>query len=714
MIAPKLTTQIGLKLITAIILLSISSIATTASAANKLKVGKAKQPFCSDSDGGKNYLLKGKIKTASTPKGKDDYCYTFPEGKTYLFEGRCINKKYQAIQKNCAELGNYSCVSGACILNNTTILVSDEDNKLIANSIIELYSEKNNQKKLIQTSATNKKGEAYIYIDGGTNEEYQVLTKKEGLISTIANVYFNNTKGENIFSIQMKKSPPNETSTSWNNFNFPKLTVELKEPIRTVIANEPYSLIYGLRFNPATLPTISKIDSHLVITKSDMISKDVIHEQTQKQIDFTKPQTFSLTLPEGTYGYYFYFDLTYTDGKKETFPKPYETMEYYFANGYPSLGIAYNFAVTPSFTEADCLPLIEKQKNLDKDKINILFVNMGEDNNTFLGIAKQITSGKYGPLALEPFSSNKDKLQFWYSTKGINSLSDLGNSEQLSYELVNGTKKMNELPQSEKIKRSCYLPNRQIIYINKSNNLWAVKCVDGYIRIETGREKLDACLKDKTKEFCYDVLRYDAIFSHEFGHQIAALTEEYTTDKLLLPNDYVAKFNKPYGMSDPLRSYNSFYSFITKPTNNCTYGPYGNYQCQPNEAIKKDCLQNSQWKDLIGNGCGKNGVVDCDPLSSEGALEVTCNNMGGGSPAYANLLKPTRVGIMGDIDNFSSSNRLMNIACAYTNDAYPMTACNTTYEPKNRLYGLVNERQICRYLSLYTGSSGGICDQFKK
>ncbi|MBI2102266.1 right-handed parallel beta-helix repeat-containing protein [Candidatus Woesearchaeota archaeon] len=80
-----------------------------------------KQVWCTDSDGD-SYVTKGIVKTNIYPQGKEDLCYTFPNGKTYLFEGQCVNKEYQYIQKNCAELGkDYSCdkTAGICVQKAT-------------------------------------------------------------------------------------------------------------------------------------------------------------------------------------------------------------------------------------------------------------------------------------------------------------------------------------------------------------------------------------------------------------------------------------------------------------------------------------------------------------------------------------------------------------------------------------------------------------------
>lgn len=72
--------------------------------------------YCTDSDGGIDYLLKGKVTTDIYPNGIEDYTQAFPNGKTYLMEGGCSpDKRYTYYQKNCKELGiNYDVVDGAC------------------------------------------------------------------------------------------------------------------------------------------------------------------------------------------------------------------------------------------------------------------------------------------------------------------------------------------------------------------------------------------------------------------------------------------------------------------------------------------------------------------------------------------------------------------------------------------------------------------------
>ena len=69
-------------------------------------------------------------------------------------------------------------------------------------------------------------------------------------------------------------------------------------------------------------------------------------------------------------------------------------MMYYFENNYVADGFAYNFAVVPSSNYSECLPLNNAgQNNNDENKLNILFINIGEDPSLFQAVAKQMTEG---------------------------------------------------------------------------------------------------------------------------------------------------------------------------------------------------------------------------------------------------------------------------------------------------------------------------------
>lgn len=94
---------------------------------------KESNAWCTDSDGGKDYLTKGIVKTDIYPQGKEDYVQTFPNGNTYLMEGFCSSKnQYAYAQKKCSDFGKkYFAKDGACVYINQPPVLADIGNKEI-------------------------------------------------------------------------------------------------------------------------------------------------------------------------------------------------------------------------------------------------------------------------------------------------------------------------------------------------------------------------------------------------------------------------------------------------------------------------------------------------------------------------------------------------------------------------------------------------------
>lgn len=83
---------------------------------------------CTDSDGGKNFLEKGKVDVNG--EVKEDYCHTFNDGSVYLFESICGSEAFgndpqYYIQKKCEEAftgvsaNTMQCVDGKCVKKST-------------------------------------------------------------------------------------------------------------------------------------------------------------------------------------------------------------------------------------------------------------------------------------------------------------------------------------------------------------------------------------------------------------------------------------------------------------------------------------------------------------------------------------------------------------------------------------------------------------------
>lgn len=85
-------------------------------------VGTACIP-CTDSDGGRNYFLKGNTTWYNTTSGqldtRTDYCGGLPSRK-YLLENYCLNDAGASELKYCDTLGAYTCEDGACVPTNQT------------------------------------------------------------------------------------------------------------------------------------------------------------------------------------------------------------------------------------------------------------------------------------------------------------------------------------------------------------------------------------------------------------------------------------------------------------------------------------------------------------------------------------------------------------------------------------------------------------------
>ncbi|MBI3035756.1 hypothetical protein HYY71_05535 [Candidatus Woesearchaeota archaeon] len=111
----------------------------------------------------------------------------------------------------------------------------------------------------------------------------------------------------------------------------------------------------------------------------------------------------------------------------------------------------------------------------------------------------------------------------------------------------------------------------------------------------------------------------------------------------------------------------------------CSLLSFGAYNCNsPSQQLVEQCMQNSPWHDLIGNGCGQDGVIDCNENDLNYPLEIRC-----WQPVCAlNSFGSVMEGIM------SNHNVIGNL-------------------PRN--FGKHNERLICKKLKELTGSVRGIC-----
>jgi len=122
---------------------------------------------------------------------------------------------------------------------------------------------------------------------------------------------------------------------------------------------------------------------------------------------------------------------------------------------------------------------------------------------------------------------------------------------------------------------------------------------------------------------------------------------------------------------------------------NCTYITNGTAHCDAANTAVAQCQENPAWRDLIGKGCGRDGVVDCLNQTPNGRypagyyLEERCVSKPG--CYYPNLIRHDVQNIMYNYDRIDSTSLVEG-------------------------FGPINERTLCRKIKEKTGSTSGICN----
>ena len=122
------------------------------------------------------------------------------------------------------------------------------------------------------------------------------------------------------------------------------------------------------------------------------------------------------------------------------------------------------------------------------------------------------------------------------------------------------------------------------------------------------------------------------------------------------------------------------------PEVDCTNTEEDGWTCSETENSQEDCLQNAQWTNQIGDGCGAPGVIDCTPADVDYELEVGCFL---GCLRTQNLYRSTRSDIMGS-----------------GSDAQAERAEETGLQVG---FSLVNQQTLCQRIEQVAGTVDGIC-----
>ena len=289
----------------------------------------------------------------------------------------------------------------------------------------------------------------------------------------------------------------------------------------------------------------------------------------------------------------------------------------YTINGYAcnKEDICSNFDTSVVFEQIGltekCKPLYSDYPNLvTSDRVNIVVVGADYSSKAdFIARAKKIVDlyGKSsGIFALEPFKSSKNKFNFWYvdqlgSTNNVDGCVDSYHQEQEDTTLKNFPIKVNAgnycFDEMEELANLCHVPIKGFQKIFVSERLFHSHAKRGtsYNTYPVVMEDFLKRLLFQTSELYYGGLVLTRISSHEFGHSFGNLNDEYVMDGTGLAMN-----------QERINFYNNHFS-------NCYIA-----------SSENECLLNSPWKNMKGNGCGSNGVIDCREGDSNWNLEVGC------------------------------------------------------------------------------------------
>lgn len=328
--------------------------------------------------------------------------------------------------------------------------------------------------------------------------------------------------------------------------------------------------------------------------------------------------------------------------------------------------------------------LIPGHNDKSSNRINMVFINVGFDdielfkekvetltdfysaNQNQLGLIGGVGYDK-GIFGVEPFKSNKDQFNIWYVPEKI---ADVDNEALFLNKIFSFNENYN-------------LNNVERVFVVNNKDYSGSNFVQGGPTgaISASREQMfpTAALHEfiHTAFKIGDEYPYRARFTSEDGYP--ANWKIIYPPEIVPDNFDVANiFEQCYYTPDITRIINDI-----RDEQGVIQLYYDTYY--PTDAGIEDCERNAPWRDLIGNGCGQDGVVDCTIESGnpDYPYEVKCSMSKDISiedmacHGFGNLMKATPESIMADMN------------------------------PK---LGPFLERLVCRRIRSRTGSVSGICD----
>ncbi|MCH8741859.1 hypothetical protein IH779_03075 [Patescibacteria group bacterium] len=334
----------------------------------------------------------------------------------------------------------------------------------------------------------------------------------------------------------------------------------------------------------------------------------------------------------------------------------------------------------------ECLELTSGYNNMNENRIDLVLIGFDYTSlDKFINIIEQaidFRSEDRGLFSLEPFKSNKHLFNIWYVATIANTQNQAKDTWDYSSLCRNklGIEDHQFSPQEPLFSEKMFtllIFNKEMpasfVYVGENS-----KCS---LEKHNGRCGLKGLQMGITRDNPTKSNIHD--FVHEFAHifTFPNINEKYRPDEYYEILDEYARFPGAYSSGRD-------YMNIVKERSNCFVGTY--------EACMSQ--ENTLFGDLIGDGCGKDGVIDCC------TRDVSVINQGARSCESCPSCQ-------------EDSNYDLEISC-YEGCWVETGIFRSTFRSimssrsGSQSFGKSNERLLCHQVQYLTGDAKGICEQW--
>lgn len=344
--------------------------------------------------------------------------------------------------------------------------------------------------------------------------------------------------------------------------------------------------------------------------------------------------------------------------------------------------------VTRIQLSSGCRELVPSHNDFNQKRIDLVFFGFGYSSPTqlkdFAEVAIDFNAQKKGLFSLEPFRSNKQRFNLWYVNEiGKSEADDLWKLSSICRETL-GLQNHIFSPQeplfSERMFTILFM-NNESLHPNHFYSSDNSKCEP---QKENGRCGLKGLILGIPEGRQYIPKTAEEDFPHLLAHALTFynINIEYRPNVYYEVLDEHTRFNTPYL---PEKDWMN----IVKDHSNCFVGTYA--QC--------NSRQNKLFGDMIGNGCGKDGVIDCctndESAIRQGALSCKACPECEENKRY-DLEISCHEGCWFGSGNYRSTfHSIMSSRIG------------------SQEFGKLNEKILCHQIRLLTGQVSGICNQLQ-